>query len=154
MIIVKVNIRNLQVINKVNRYLLALKDREARAVRQWGHILVKDLRSSAMMAGITPFKRHLLYGRGIRWEMSQRGYVGYLSMYQYGVFLDKMRPHYVKVKRTRKTIREWYSRKIRKLRPYSEPIIYVRPHPFINRGFRIARPKLTRLARQEVRYER
>ncbi len=154
MLAVRVNVRNQQTFNKLNNYLLNLSPEVSKGVQEWGNILVKDLRNSAMRAGITNFSGALLKGRGIRWEMRPKGYVGYLYMYQYGTYLDRMRNHYVTVKRTRKNLREWYSQKVSALGPNEEPTIFVRKHPFINEGFRIARPKLNRIAMQKARYRR
>lgn len=69
--------------------------------------------------------------RSIRWNQTGK-MSGNLSMKKYGVFLDAMRPHFVKLKRGRR-IRQWASdHGIDKPFLDNEWSIKVRPHPWIS----------------------
>lgn len=125
------------------------------ACRKWGNGLAKDIKLSAKKAKINSFTGQL-FGNGIRWEQGKRSQTGYLFMRLHGIYLDSMEPHYVNVTRKRTRLLAWakksrkFSRKARlmekgKLNYFS---IYVKPHPFIYRGYMTSRPKLRPLLKQ------
>ena len=61
-----------------------------------------------------------------------------------GIYLDRMKPHYVKLKRGR-LIRQWAMQKgNERLRDAAkkEQSIFVRPHPFIDRALELSKTKL------------
>ena len=118
---------------------------------RWGKILVRDMKLSARRSGIKQFTG-TLQGLGIRWEQGVRSDIGYLFMRLYAIYLDSMAPHYVNITRRRSRLLAWAKlargstirRKAsrvekRELKNFS---IYVKPHPFIARGYGRARPKL------------
>ena len=120
-------------------------------MRRWGNILVRDMKLSARRAKIKDFKG-VLQGVGIRWEQGVRSDTGYLFMRLYAIYLDSMAPHYVNITRRRTRLLAWAKLarvstirgkasmvEKRELKNFS---IYVRPHPFIARGYGRARPKL------------
>lgn len=129
---------------------------------RWGMTLERDLIASSMNAGIKRFKGNL-QGGGIRWEQKNNARVGRLMMPAYGIMLDSMKPHHVTVKKTRTNLLAWARRASNpKIRKKARQIdagtrkrfgIFVRPHPFIDRGFKTARPKLNAIVRRELRKE-
>lgn len=120
-------------------------------MREFGTTLVQDLKNSARQADIQP-SSGTLFGSGIRYEQRGKSNQGEVFMRQYGIYLDSMAPHFVSIKASRSRLLSWAQRArskgIRKkanlvaagkLPSYS---IYVKPHPFIERGYRRARRKL------------
>ena len=121
-----------------------------KGMMRWGKILVRDMKLSLRRVSMT-FKG-VSEGRGIRWEQGKTSNVGYLFMRREYLALDHMRPHWVSVKRSRTVLLAWAKQAIipniktrarmvekRELNRFG---IYVKPHPFIAQGYRIARPKL------------
>ncbi|KKM53677.1 hypothetical protein LCGC14_1554150 [marine sediment metagenome] len=108
---------------------------------------VKNLRMSATQAGIRPWgqgKERSIFRGGI---FARKGKGGYnIHITKHGIFMDRMRPHWVALKRGR-DIRKWALEKGiattagAGARPrvliYSFPTssVYVRPHPYIQKGF-------------------
>lgn len=130
-----------------------------RATLRWGKILERDMKASARTAGIRRFTG-TLYGTGIRYEQAPNGKIGRLFIRQYGVAVDSMRPHFVSVKSTRTQLLRWaLQARSRAIRARAKQVaagtltrfgIFVKPHPFINAGWRRARPKLRPILRQEL----
>lgn len=129
------------------------------ALNEWGTILERDMKNSAIQAGIKPFTG-TLFTKGIEWRMKPKGRIGRLFIRQYGVFLDSMRPHAVAFKKSRTRLLAW-GLQARSLGVrvqaalvdegiQKSAAIFVRPHPFIRRGFRRARPKLRPIARKHL----
>ena len=89
----------------------------------------KSLIQSAMAAGIKPWRGKLLkYGRGIAPRKLGKGRYG-IFIAQSGIWLDRMPPHFVSLKRGR-LITQWAQEK-----GIKSKAIYVRPHPFIDAGY-------------------
>lgn len=129
------------------------------AIRKFGHILVRDLQSSARKARI---KRStgVLQKSGIRWEQGSKSDTGMLFIRLYGIYLDSMRAHYVNVTRSRSRLLAWAKRsRSSRIRSKARMLekgeikkfsIYVKPHPFIARGYQTARPKLRAILKSKV----
>ena len=146
----------LVVLNRIKRRLPQMT-REA--IRKFGGVLVRDMKVSARRARI---RRSLgvLQTTGIRWDQGKKSDIGMLFIRLYGIYLDSMRPHYVNITRGRSRLLAWAkmsrssrirskARKIEsgELKKFS---IYVKPHPFILRGYRTARPKLRSILKSKV----
>ena len=89
----------------------------------------KSYIQSAINAGIKPWRNRLLkYGTGIEPRKLGKGRYGLFIPY-YGIHLDKMPPHFVSLKRGR-LVTQWARAK-----GITGKAIFVRPHPYIMRGF-------------------
>lgn len=107
--------------------------REAWNLTQFG---AKALRQSAISAGIKPWRGNLISQRGIQPKKIGKNNYG-IAIIRTGVMLDSMQPHFVSLKRGR-LITQWARQKGIKGRS-----IFVRPHPFIDSGFRMMVNKLS-----------
>lgn len=126
---------------------------------QWGKILEKDMKNSAHQADIKPFSG-VLFGKGIEWRQRPKGKIGRLFIVKYGLDLDSMKPHYVAFKKSRTRFLRWGLRansssikaKARRAAAGAKKgrSIYVKPHPFVRRGWRRARPKLNALLKSKT----
>lgn len=124
-------------------------------MRQWGRDrLVPHLKRSAGRAGIQS-STGTLFGNGIRWQQGKKSDKGYLFMRLYGIYLDSMEPHWVKIDRSRVRLLRW-ARTARsdRIRDKAQDItagvrtkfsIKVKPHPFIRRGYKNAKSELGRM---------
>lgn len=158
-----VNIRTAGDIKKLDGYLNRIKripDLTREALYDWGKILERDMKSSAKIAHIRKFTGGL-YSKGIEWRQRPRGNIGRLFIRKYGLYLDSMKPHWVNITRRRTRLLLWgqqadsdlirnasiliASGRLRK------KAIFVRPHPFIRRGWQMARPKLRLMLNQHYR---
>lgn len=138
-------------VTALNRIKKRLPQMVRKGMMRWGRILVRDMKLSARRAGIREFTG-TLQTLGIRWEQGVKSDTGYLFMRLYSIYLDSMVPHYVNVTRRRTRLLAWAKiarnpnirRKARMIekRELKSFAIYVKPHPFIARGYRKARPKL------------
>ena len=126
------------------------------AMIKWGMKLERDMKNS--IREVTSDFKGLSQGKGIRWEQGRKSQVGYLFMRREYLALDHMRPHWVSVKRSRTKLLAWakqaripnIKRRARmvetgKLKRFG---IFVKPHPFIDRGWKRARPKLNPILNQ------
>ena len=129
-------------------------------MRQWGGILEQELKRSAHRAGIRS-STGTLFNKGIRWQQGKKSDQGYLFMRLHGIYLDSMKPHYVNVHKGRVRLLRW-ARMARsgKIRDKAQDIdagvskkfsIKVYPHPYINRGYRKAKSRLSRLFKKTTR---
>lgn len=135
----------------LNRAKKKFPEISRKAMRRWGHILARDMKTEAKAAKIKSFTG-TLYNKGIRWEQGKRSDIGFLFMRQYGIKLDSMAPHEEVLTRRRLLLMRW-------ARQAQSPVIRwgakqvetgekksfgirVRKHPFIANGFRRARKKL------------
>lgn len=138
-------------VRTLNRIKNNVPEMTREVMRKWGNILVKDMKAAAINADIKSFSQ-TLQRTGIRWEQTKKGNEGYLFIRLYGIYLDSMNPHFVNVTRRRSRLLAWAKqsksssirRKARRIetRELSKFAIYVKPHPFIASGYRVARPKL------------
>jgi len=102
-------------------------NREAWNLAQYG---ARELIDSAIEAGIRPWRKKLLtYGTGIEPRKLAKGKYG-IFIPHYGIKLDRMPPHYVSLKRGR-LIQRWAKDKLGR----TKGSVFVRPHPFVIRGF-------------------
>lgn len=121
------------------------------AMIRWGKILERDMKSS--LREVTSHFKGTSEKRGIRWEQGKRSRVGFLFMRREYLAIDHMRPHWVSVKRSRMILLAWAKQALipnirsraikvekRRLKSFG---VYVKPHPFINRGWSKSRPKLS-----------
>ena len=117
------------------------------------------MKIAAINAGIRPHTG-TLFSHGIRWEQRPRGRIGKLFIRLYGVQLDSMDTHWVSVKKSRSRLLSW-ARQARRssIRRRARLVdegkinsfgIFVRPKPFIRRGYMVARPKLTAIMKREL----
>ena len=139
---------------KADRILTRIRKRlppmTIQATIRWGKILEKDMKTSIRQ--VSKMFTGLSQGQGIRWEQGKKSHVGHLFMRREFLALDQMRPHWVSVKRGRTRLLAWAKQAmIPNIRMRARMVeagklkrfgIYVRPHPFINTGWRRARPKL------------
>lgn len=136
-----------------------LPEMTSRQMMKWGKILERDMKRAAKGAGIQSFTGTLLKGRGIEWRQRPKGKVGRLFIRLYGIALDSMEPHPVLIRRRRSTLLKWalqsrnFSSAAKKIYAgdLNKKVVHVRRHPFIRTGWRVARPKLTRLLKQGAR---
>lgn len=132
-------------------------------IRKWGKKLERDTTSAAMNAPntrgqkITPMTGNLF--RNIQWRQGKKSNWGGLFVPHYGVLLDSMRPHFVSIKPSRSTLMHWALRaRYAGIRKQGRKAatgrrtgkVYVRPHPFIRRGYNRARPKLGYTLKKEL----
>jgi len=130
----------------------------SRTMYKWGKIYEKDTRASAVAANIKSSTGTLLKKKGIEWRQRPRGRIGKLFIRHYGIMLDSMRGHHVAIRRRRMTLLRWalksdrFDKSARKILAgqMNNQLIYVRKHPFIQRGWRLARPKLMRMIKQDM----
>jgi len=118
---------------------------------QWGKMLETSMKNSAKQAGIKSNTGEL-FGKGIEWRQRPRGKKGALFIRIQGVYLDSMRPHHVNIIRRRTRLLAWalQSNNI-KIRQGAHQVqkgarrafpIFVKPKPFIHRGYKRARKRL------------
>lgn len=145
-------------IPKIDRMMKRATKLTRITMAKWGRMIPTDLKMAAKQAGIQPSSGGL-FGPGIRYE--QRGNIGTVKMYQYGIWLDRMNPHWVSVHNRRIRLLRWalmarngdIRKKARavssgKLRRFG---IRVKPHPFIKIGYARARSKLRPMLKSAVR---
>jgi hypothetical protein len=85
-------------------------------------------------------------------------------MRKYGVQLDSMEPHWVSIKKSRTVLVRWAKQaqqpNIKRMGNLIEKGVvkqygvYVKPHPFINKGLNVAIPKLHSYIKENVRISR
>ncbi len=129
-------------------------------MREWGNILVRDLKDSAKINGKLKDFTGDLQGKGIRWEQSRTGNIGKLLMPQYALDVDSMEDHWVNVKSSRGVLLKWAlqarSEKIqRRARLVAEGRldrfgVFVHQHPFIQSGLNKSIPKLNVIISRQV----
>ena len=102
-------------------------DEEAGKLAQFG---VEALMQSAALAGIAPWRGNLFGPNGISVKRLAKHRYG-IQIPMHGIFLDRMKPHYVSLKKGR-LITQWATEKLGK----RSGSIFVSPHPFIERGYK------------------
>ncbi len=145
---VKIDIRNRQAFDRINKIALRMPDDIADAGHEFAKLVQRNLRLQ-LTQNQTIWRRKLWNSIQARRKSKFRSEV---FMAQEGVWLDRASPHYVKLKRGR-LIHRWAMQKgrehIQKIAA-REGSIYVRPHPFIDvamaRSFNRLRPILKRRA--------
>ncbi len=147
-IAVKVTIRNQQAFDNINKIVLKMPDNIADAGHEFAKLVQRNLRLE-LTRNQTIWRRKLWNNIQARKKSKFRSEV---FMAQEGVWLDRAKPHHVKLKRGR-LIHRWAMQKgrehIQRI-AQREGSIYVRPHPFIDsamaRSFNRLRPILKRRA--------
>ena len=146
-------------IKALKRIRTKIPEMSSELMLKWGKILERDVKNSARQAGI---KAHTgeLFNKGIEYRQKPRGRIGFLFIRDYGVKLDSMNPHYVSITRNRSRLMNWalqannstIQSKGRSVASgnRARQSIYVRPHPFIRRGYLRARKKLSPMLKQKV----
>jgi len=142
-----------KVLQRVRKQLPAMT---SKVMLRWGKILERDMKTS--LRNVTHRFKGVSEKNGIRWEQGKRSSVGFLFMRREYLALDHMRPHWVSVKRSRTRLLAWAKQaKIPNIRRRAEMVergklkkfgIFVRPHPFIDIGWKRARPKLSPMLRK------
>src|SRR3990167_5192 len=122
-------------------------------LRDFGNQAVMQLRRELRMQKLT-YTTYL--HNNIRWRQQKR--FAYLTIPQYGTWLDSASPHYVRLQRGRR-ITKWALdkgnptiRKIaeRAIASKSKTYIYVRPHPWIDKGLNRALRKLPTIVKRQT----
>jgi len=141
-------------LNRIRRKLPSMTRKE---MRKWGKILERDMKNSVRLSGINRHKGELST-TGIDWRQGPRSDHGELFMRIYGVYLDSMSPHWVSVTRRRTRLLAWAKQaRSSSIRTKARSVekgelksfgVYVRKHPFIQAGYRRARPKLRSLLKR------
>ncbi len=155
--LIVVNVRDGSFQSRIKR-IRKLPDMLQSTLYNWGKILERDIKESAMTAGIKSFTGGL-FSKGIEWRQAPKGKIGRLFMRQYGVYLDSMTPHFVSVNKRRQGLLSWagvasnpfLNRQANlvqqgKMKRFG---VFVKPHPFILSGWNRARPKLNPMIRRE-----
>jgi len=162
-LVIKINPANslsLEVgIARLNRVHRNLPNLVKEGTRQWGTTLERDMKNSAARADIKAFT-NTLFTSGIQWRQRPNGNIGLLFIRLYGVLLDSMKPHFVNLTRSRTRLLAWaLQAKSANIRRKASEVsskrldkigIYVKPHPFINNGWNIGRPKLRPILNKQV----
>ena len=138
----------------MERLPLAVDD----AIQEFGESAVKNLKREVQLKGLV--WRGKLLG-GIYWARLSR-VRGELRMPLEGIYVDRMRPHWVKLKRGR-LIRQWaieHGIFQTEGKPFTgselfaaakeERSIFVRPHPFIDKPLRRSINDLPRILKRHV----
>ena len=156
-IVIRVNKRDVDRVRKRLKREEMKVQQVIKSEREWGQVLVRDIKSSAKLAGIQSFTGRL-QGRGVRWE--QKGSTGELLIDRDRVYLDSMKPHFVNIQKSRGALVQWGKQAINpEVRRVSKAIesgrvkkygIQVKPHPFIRDGFNRAIPKLDMIIRKNI----
>lgn len=120
---------------------------------------MEELKISAERAGIRA-STGTLFDRGIRWQQGKKSDKGYLFMRLYGIYLDSMQPHWVNVSTRRMRLLRWARTATNsKIRTKAAKIdagtmskfsIMVYPHPYIRRGYKKAKSRLSRLFKRKM----
>jgi len=141
-------------LNRIRRKVPTMTRKE---MRRWGNILERDMKNSARLSGIRRAKGELST-TGIDWRQGPRSDHGELFMRIYGIYLDLMGSHWVSVTRRRTRLLAWAKQaRSSKIREKATSVekgelksfgIYVHKHPFIQVGYRRARPKLRSLLKR------
>jgi len=128
------------------------------AMIRWGKTLERDMKNSIRQ--VSSEFTGLSQGKGIEWRQGRRSYVGSLFMRREYLALDHMRPHWVSVKSSRTRLLAWAKQAlIPNIRRRAKMVetgklkkfgIYVKPHPFISKGWNRARPKLKPILKRFV----
>jgi len=161
--VIVIKIKNLQDLEKASKTLSGihkkLPEMTSKAMMKWGKTLERDVKQSAMMAGIIPFTG-ILFNEGIRWEQRPKGKTGQLFIRQYGVALDEMKNHWVNITANRTRLLAWSRQANNPLIRNSATLIssgkmkkkkiFVRKHPYIRQGYNMARPKLKTILHSEL----
>jgi hypothetical protein len=156
--VITISIRNLNDLKKVDTRLkymsTAMRKVSHKVMSRWGPVLVRDLKASASR---NTFEGDL-QKNGINWV--QKPHSGELHMSLAGIYLDSMNPHWVNIQRNRPKLLRWARRaQNTNIKKAANAIaagrrqkygIFVKKHPFINAGYRLARPKLTRMLKAEM----
>lgn len=124
--VVSLEIRNGRAIDNVNRISRNFPVAVRKAVDDFGFSLQRRLKRNVTAQGLT--WRGKLH-KGIRWDVKRKE----LRMPVHGVYVDSMRPHFVKLKKGR-LISQWARTKGNldvRVAAAEEKSIFVRPHPFI-----------------------
>ncbi len=131
--------------------LKRVPDGVVRGMNDWGQILRREILQSQREAGIQPYTGKL-GGRGTQWRKATKERAGYLTTPGYGVALDSMKPHFVSVTQERYGLLNWaLQARSNSINKRAQAVaagkrlrfgLYVKPHPFKNRGLQRALPKL------------
>ena len=161
--LIQVDIRGVQDFRTSMKRVRKLPDMTSRAMYKWGKILERSMKQATHAAGIDD-NTGLLRDRGIEWRQRPKGKVGHLFIRSYGIMLDSMRTHGVNITQSRQGLLNWglqaRSSAIRKgaaavasgkRKSYA---IVVQRKPFIERGWKRARPLLNPIIREGTRIRR
>lgn len=130
------------------------------AMREWGMKLERNTKRAAKEAGIQN-STGALQTTGIQWRQAPKGKIGRLFVRSEYVKLDRMRPHWVNITRSRTRLLGWGMRAHSlEIRAGAGAVdaglqkkfpIKVNPHPFLYEGFASTRPLLRAILRRELR---
>ena len=145
---ITINVRDIELGSmKIKKFAKRFPDAVNEGMNKWGRRFAGNLKLS--------LNHHLWSGKtreSVRWEQKRREMIGLLWMSKSGVYLDRARPHFVSFKH--KKIADWakaygiaydvYKKK------FVSSGIFVRPHPYIERIYQKALPKLLPTIMSEV----
>lgn len=134
---------------KTKQRLAEIPGKVRKGIDEWGsEYLTSMMYRSAIEEGINEVRGiRGLYG-GVHWDKLQETNTGILTIINSAAMLDSMNPHWVNIRRDRETLLNWALQSGNdviesKAREIAEGhrdkfAIYVKPHPFIKRGYRNA----------------
>lgn len=150
--IIQIDIRGKQKLKSLFKRVGRWPQFTREGMRDWGGILERDTKASATQARISRFTG-TLWGKGIEWRQGPKSDHGGLFARKEYIQLDSMKPHFVNITKQRTVLLRWASRagipviqtaarniKSGRIKKYA---VGVKPHPFIQRGYQRALPKLT-----------
>lgn len=134
------------------------------AMNRWGHILERDLKTAANEEGIQTFTGDL-QGQGIRYVGAQKRDNGQLLVHPHVLGVDRQVPHTVPITKNSAmlewakqarfdTVRAKAARVMRSRRSNAVEFIYVKPHPFLEKGKKRALRKLPSVLKQAAALKR
>jgi len=157
--VVKVDIRGVQKVKTLFGRVGRFPQMTIETTMKWGRILERDTKSAVRNARIKS-STGTIHGKGIRWDQKKKGKVGRLFVRKEYVFLDRMENHWVNLQKSRTRFVRWaetadadnLKRAASQIQDGSKRThrVYVKKHPFLRRGFKNARPKLTKLIKANV----
>lgn len=151
--------------SRLNKLKLKMPAMTRGGMKEWGEkSLERNLKKMVIASGITPFTGGLL-SNGIEYKQGKTSNKGFLYINDYGVKLDGMHPHHVRVDKRRTELLTWASRaRLSTIRKRADKVlsgkrksfpIRVTPHPFIESGFiravRKLNPMLKRWTKRGMR---
>ena len=145
MVVFEIRIRGAQeFVVKMNRLQTRYPQAGRNGMRNWGKDLERFMKLST--------KSHDFDGtltNSIQWRQTPRGNIGNLFMVQHGIFLDRMRTHFVNHIRPNSKLGRWTLEHL----GFVPRELKVRKHPFIDRILNKHRLKVGTYVQRELKKE-
>ena len=150
-IVAKVSVKNLKAFNRVSGIVRKLPKNIADGGYEFAKLYERNLKIALETGG------HIWRGTSgglLRTIMARRTSKNRSEVFmpRYGIALDRMKPHFVKLKRGR-MIRQWALTKGNdrvKMVAAGEGSIWVRPHPYINAAFSKSFANLRKILKRKL----